>query len=247
MWLLLDVHTRMKTLGNPKVQGVEEKVMIWPKQNVGRTLLYVNYIQMWPGEILSLRLSPWLAGWNSAFTSWVSLSWQGWTQRMSTGCEEWKDFIIHLPIWHLRPVKPAKHEQVKEGFPVMQSSMQRPPFWQGLKLAQTKAEEDNRKESEQTDIFLFVLFLMFSNLLDSSFSFLWWCTWVIAATHLHLRIINTKDPTTRKAHIRGGFNVNNIICPRAWDVEIAPPIASIKTCLGREWKCGRVLSEWFLS
>lgn len=157
MWLLLDVHTRMKTLGNPKVQGVEEKVMIWPKQNVGRTLLYVNYIQMWPGEILSLRLSPWLAGWNSAFTSWVSLSWQGRTQRMSTGCEEWKDFIIHLPIWHLRPVKPAKHEQVKEGFPVMQSSMQRPPFWQGLKLAQTKAEEDNRKESEHTDIFLFVL------------------------------------------------------------------------------------------
>lgn len=151
----------MKTLGNPKVQGVEEKVMIWPKQNVGRTLLYVNYIQMWPGEILSLRLSPWLAGWNSAFTSWVSLSWQGRTQRMSTGCEGWKDLIIHLPIWHLRPVKPAKHEQVKEGFPVMQSSMQRPPFWQGLKLAQTKAEEDNRKESQQTDIFLFVLSIIF--------------------------------------------------------------------------------------
>lgn len=160
-WLLLDVHTGMKTWGNPKVQGVEEKVMIWPQQNVGRTLLYAYYIQMWPGEILSLRLSPWLAGWNSAFTSWLSLSWRGRTQRMSTGCEEWKDFIIRLPIWHLRPVKPAKHEQVKDGFPVMQSSMQRPPFWQGLKLAQTEAEKDNGKESEQTDIFLFVLSMTF--------------------------------------------------------------------------------------
>ncbi len=166
-WLLLDVHTGMKTWGNPKVQGVKEKVMIWPQQNVGRTLLYAYYIQMWPGEILSLRLSPWLAGWNSTFTSWLSLSWRGRTQRMSTSCEGWKNFIIRLPIWHLRPVKPAKHEQVKEGFPVMQSSMQRPPFWQGLKLAQTEAEEHNGKESEQTDIFLFVLSIMFSNLLDT--------------------------------------------------------------------------------
>lgn len=41
--------------------------------------------------------------------------------------------IFFLPIWHLRPVKPAKQEHVKEGFPVMQSSMQRPPFRQGLR------------------------------------------------------------------------------------------------------------------
>lgn len=37
---------------------------------------------MWPGEILSLGLSHWLTGWNSAFTSWLSLSWQGRPQRM---------------------------------------------------------------------------------------------------------------------------------------------------------------------
>lgn len=66
------------------------------------------------------------------------------TTKDDTGRGGWKDFIIGLPIWHLRPVNPAKHEQVKEGFPVMQSSMQRPPFRQGLKLAQTEAEEDNR-------------------------------------------------------------------------------------------------------
>ena len=31
-------------------------------------------------------------------------------------------------MWQRRPVNPARQEQVKDGFPVMQSSMQRPPF-----------------------------------------------------------------------------------------------------------------------
>ena len=46
-----------------------------------------------------------------------------------------------IPIWHLWPVKPAKQEHVKEGFPVMQSSMHRPPFRQGLRFGQTEAED----------------------------------------------------------------------------------------------------------
>lgn len=49
--------------------------------------------------------------------------------------------VTLLPIWHVRPVKPAKQEQVKEGFPVMQSSMQRPPFRQGLRCGQTDADK----------------------------------------------------------------------------------------------------------
>lgn len=53
-------------------------------------------------------------------------------------------FVTVLPIWHVRPVKPARHEQVKEGFPVMQSSMQRPPFRQGLKCGQTDADKKKK-------------------------------------------------------------------------------------------------------
>lgn len=49
--------------------------------------------------------------------------------------------INNSPIWHLRPVKPAKQEQVKEGLPVMQSSMQRPPFIQGRRCGHTDAVE----------------------------------------------------------------------------------------------------------
>lgn len=45
------------------------------------------------------------------------------------------------PIWHRRPVKPAKQEHVKEGFPVMQSSMHWPLFRHGRRCGHTDAEE----------------------------------------------------------------------------------------------------------
>lgn len=51
-------------------------------------------------------------------------------------------------IWHLRPLKPAKHEQVKEGLPVMQSSMHWPPFRQGRRWGHTDAAERGRSYRE---------------------------------------------------------------------------------------------------
>lgn len=68
-------------------------------------------------------------------------------------------------------------------------------------------------------------------------------TWVITAAHLHLSIINAKDPAPGIPHVCGGLHLYYISSPRARDVEIAPPVTGIKTCLGRERRGGTVLSE----
>lgn len=47
----------------------------------------------------------------------------------------------NLLIWHRLPVKPAKQEQVKEGLPVIQSSMHWPPFRHGRRCGHTDAIE----------------------------------------------------------------------------------------------------------
>lgn len=81
----------------------------------------------------------------------------------------------------------------------------------------------------------------------NSFIFLYislsYITWIIAAAHLHLSIINAKDPATGIPHVCGGLHRNYIISARPRDVEIAPPVSGIKTCLGREHRGGTVLSE----
>jgi len=57
------------------------------------------------------------------------------------------------PIWHRRPVKPVKQEQVKEELPVMQSSMHWPPFRHGRRCGHTDAREREReREREVTRI-----------------------------------------------------------------------------------------------
>lgn len=66
-------------------------------------------------------------------------------------------------------------------------------------------------------------------------------TWVIAAAHLYLSVINAKDPASRIPYICGGLHLYYIISPRPRDVEIAPPVTGIKTCLGREHRGGTIL------
>lgn len=58
-----------------------------------------------------------------------------------------------------------------------------------------------------------------------------------------MSIINAKDPAPGIPHICGGLHLYYISGPRPRDVEIAPPVAGIKTCLGRERRGGTVLSE----
>lgn len=103
-------------------------------------------------------------------------------------------------------------------------------------------------------IMLYCIFWFFVSLFititdwNHSFSFLYavslsYLTWVIAAAHLHLSIINAKDPAPGVPHVCGGLHLYYIVSPRPRDVEIAPPVTGIKTCLGREHRGGTVLSE----
>lgn len=68
-------------------------------------------------------------------------------------------------------------------------------------------------------------------------------TWVIAAAHLHLSIVNAKDPAPRIPHVCGSLHLCYIISPGPRNVEIAPSITGIKTCLGKEHRGGTVPSD----
>lgn len=133
------------------------------------------------------------------------------------------------PIWHRRPVKPAKQEQVKEGLPVIQSSMHWPLFRHGRRCGHTDAEERTVSQEVQTQ-----KTGRGGRTAISEAGF----TRVIAATHFHMCIIYAEHPSARVAHVGGPLNVYHISRARAGDVEIALPIAGIETCLGREQRGG---------
>ncbi len=135
--------------------------------------------------------------------------------------------VVHNSlIWHRRPVKPAKQEQVKEGLPVIQSSMHWPPFRHGRRCGHTDTAERgqcerNPKHKDSHD------------LLEPGL------TGVITAPDFYICIIDTEDPSARVAHVGSSLNVHHIRRTRAGDVEIALAITSIETCLEREYKGGR--------
>lgn len=64
----------------------------------------------------------------------------------------------------------------------------------------------------------------------------WWekeFTWVIAAAHLNMGVVDAEHPAARVAHVGGALHVDHIMGAWARNVEIALAIAGVKTCLGR--------------
>lgn len=126
-------------------------------------------------------------------------------------------------IWQRRPVKPAKQEHVKEGFPVMQSSMHWPPFRHGRRWGHTDAEgtcqgyRNNHKKLKKG------LKGVFYEALTR-----------VAAPDFYIRVVYPEDPSARVAHVSGPLHVDHVGGAGAGDVEVALAVAGVKTCLGRE-------------
>lgn len=190
----------------------------------------IRVLRKYPGVLLAVQVNSTIV---DIFFFWLtsvrccgcSLTVCGEHNRAGSGID------YNSPIWHRRPVKPAKHEQVKEGFPVMQSSMHWPPFRHGRRCGHTDAVE--RGQCNITGIFKEEVSKL-PGAIEEPISQKQCLTRVIAAAHFHVCFVQTEDPSAWVAYVGGPLDVHHIGRARARDVEVALAVTGVETCLGRE-------------